>query len=43
MVRIGDRLGEVNSPMLNFNDKLTVQELIDLVTFLEEKSNQVKR
>lgn len=43
MVRIGDRLGEVTSPMLNFNKNLTVQELIDIVTFLEEKSNQVKR
>jgi len=43
MVRIGDRLGEVNSPMLNFNQSITVQELIDLVTFLEEKTNLSKR
>lgn len=39
MVRIGDRVGEVTSPMLNFNNKLTIQELINLVAFLEAKTN----
>jgi len=39
MLRIGDRLAAENSPMLDFNQNLTVADLIDLVTFLEESAN----
>ncbi len=43
MVRVGDRVGEVNSPMVNFNKDLSVQDLIDITTFLEEKTKLSKR
>ena len=38
MLIIGDKLGAENSPMPSFNDLLTVQDLIHVSTFLEEKS-----
>lgn len=38
MLIIGDRLGAENSPMPDFNDALTVGEMIDLATYLEERS-----
>lgn len=36
MIRIGDKVGAANSPMPTFNEKVTVQNLIDLATFLSD-------
>lgn len=38
MIIVGDKLAAENSPMPNFNDVLTVQDLIHLVSFLAESS-----
>lgn len=38
MLILGDRLGAENSPMPDFNKALTVGEMIDLATYLEEQS-----
>ncbi len=38
MLIIGDRLGAENSPMPDYTKALTVRELIDLATYLEERN-----
>lgn len=38
MLRIGDRLAAENSPMLDYNQSLTMGDLVDLVTFLEVRT-----
>lgn len=39
MLRIGDRTAAETSPMLDYNQSLTVGDLIDLVMFLEESTD----
>lgn len=41
MLIIGDRLGAENSPMPDFTKALTVREMIDLATYLEERNSGV--
>jgi len=38
MAIVGDRLGAENSPMPDFNEALTVGDMIDLATYLAERS-----
>lgn len=40
MAIIGDKLGAKESPMPDYRSVLTVKDLLDLVTYLEEKSRK---